>query len=146
MITCSINKWTKDDVLKLTSVLWELYSDADCTKLLEQKEITSDNNPNVFTSNREIPVGVSYYIKATRKFASNPDTNHTLGPKPLVDHKVYLNNLIVPDYIYIEKPTIYVNDDDFKSSDSVDFEIKTSKFRSKEDGDSCTHLIITNGE
>ena len=143
MIACTIKKWAKNNIIQHTSTVWELSRNKDMTDIIESVTSNLPDALNVYVSNVEIPPNTSYYVRATRKFNSNPTANHSLNILEVRDHKTYLNNLILPDSIKIDKPYLYINEEDFKDNGMIDFEIRTSKFRSKEDGHSSTHWIIT---
>lgn len=143
MIVYTIKKFTQNDTIQLTSTVWELSRNKEFTDIIETKTLTPPNNLEVYISNIEVPPNTKYYLRVTRKFANNPQADHSLPIKEVQDYKAYLNNLILPDNINIDTPVIYINEEDFKDNDMIDFEIKTSMFRSKEDGHSSTHWIIT---
>ena len=142
MIIASIRQWSKSDVVEHTSTEWKLARDKKITDIVETKT-TTGNDLNLYISTIEIPTNTTYYLQATRHFASTPQADHTLSVKEVRDTKTALNNLILPDYIKIDKPYVYINEADFLNNDSIDFEVKTSKFRSKQDGHSSTHWIVT---
>lgn len=143
MIACTIKKWAKDNIIQHTSTVWELSRTKDMTDIIETVTHTLPNPLNVFISQLEVPPNTSYYVRATRKFQTNPAADHSLSVLEVRDHTPYLNNLILPDFVKIDKPYIYINEEDFKDNDAIDFEVSTSKFRSKEDGHSSTHWIVT---
>lgn len=143
MIACTIKKWAKDNIIQHTSTVWELSRNKDMTDIIETVTHTLPSPLNVYISQLEVPVGTTYYVRATRKFQTNPAADHSLAVLEVRDHAPFLNNLILPDFIKIDKPYVYINEEDFKDNDTIDFEVRTSKFRSKEDGHSSTHWIIT---
>lgn len=146
MITCYIKPWAAETNIVHTSTLWKLYEDEAMTKLLEEKRLSRPNQLEVFTSDVVVPKGKIYYVTATREFADSPTTNHTIGPKPILNLDKQYNNLILTDNIKIEQPMLYINEDEFKDPDSIDFEVRTSAFRCLQDGHTSTHWYILSGD
>ena len=107
MIIASIRQWSKSDVVEHTSTEWKLARDKKITDIVETKT-TTGNDLNLYISAIEIPTNTTYYLQATRHFASTPQADHTLSVKEVRDTKTALNNLILPDYIKIEKPYVYI--------------------------------------
>lgn len=146
MYCFQINPWSKDAECEHTSTKWEIASDEHFVNILETATTTKDNTINAYTTSIVVPVGSTYWIRATRIFAALTSANHTLNPVPIkasnLDNVVN-NNIIHSDSIRIEQPFVYVNTDEFEDPNRDYFTIRTSKFRCKQDGHISTHWIIT---
>lgn len=121
--------------------LWEFSKNNKFTEIIESV-VTKGVNIDTFRSNLFIPKGETYYLRVTRRF-TNPSLNHTLKE---VECKAIENNtlgILTHNASYIERPTIFVDQLEFKNMDLIDFEIRSSEFRGVNTGHVYTHWIIT---
>lgn len=147
-----INPWSKDNIAKHTSTKWEIATSENFlpTEIVETA-ITDENTGSInsYTSNITIPIGATYYIRATRMFAGLSSANHTLNAVPIIASNldsIINNNIIHNDSVRIDTPFLYVNTEEFHDANRDYFTVKTSKFRCKQDGHKSTHWIITTKE
>lgn len=142
MIFSQIRPWGHADISPQIATFWEISTNKEFTNIIETQTTTGDSL-YFLQSNITVPSLSTYYIRATRKFA-NADSDITLEPKEVSNiDTVISNNIIHRDSVHIDKPFITINMTEFLNPDFPDFEVKTSKFRCKQDGHVATNWIIT---
>lgn len=150
MYTFQINPWNKPDIAVHTSTVWEIYNNKECqgdTGLIERNTTTAETGSlSTYTTNLVVPAGSKYFIKATRKFEAQPQIDHSLTPVEIKATNIDIamnNNIINADITRVDTPYIYVNEEEYRDPNRNYFTVRTSKFRSGQDGHVATHWIIT---
>lgn len=146
-IYCQIPPYPDSDVFTHIETIWEVSRTKD---FLEEDIVdttfTNGDKLNSFISSLSVPKDTTWYVRATRRF-SEERSDEVLEPIEVMNYnEVYNNNIIHSEPVYVEKPFIYVNRDEFNDQNFIDFEIRTSEFRCKQDGHYATHWIITDIE
>lgn len=147
MILLQIRAWEHPNAIKQIATLWEIATDEAFTDIIETVTTTGDQL-NYLKSSITIPKGETYYVRATRKY-EHTQADHTLNVVPVSNLDSVINdNIIHSEYVYVEVPYVYINEEEFNDKGSLDFEVSTSAFRCKQDGHVATHWIVTdiNGE
>lgn len=142
MIICQIEPWEHEGTFNHISTLWEIATDEDFTNIIESVT-TYPPNLTLYTSSLVIPAGDKYYLRTTMNFRDGMQPQE-LPVKELKNMRSNSNNNIIHrDFLYVEKPFVYLDEESFNDPDQIDFEISTSSFRCKQDGHVATHWIIT---
>lgn len=142
MIFSQIRPWGHPDISPQIATFWEISTNKEFTNIIETQTTTGDSL-YFLQSDITVPNLSTYYIRATRKF-TNPDSDITLDPRQVSNvDTIISNNIIHRDPVHVDKPFIYINTTEFKNPDFPDFEVKTSKFRCKQDGHVATNWIVT---
>lgn len=142
MILCQIRPWEHEGSFNHISTLWEIATDVEFTNIIESVT-TYPPNLTSYTSSLVIPTGDKYYLRTTMNFKGGM-LPQVLPVKELVNMRSNSNNNIIHrDFVYVEKPFVYLDEESFNDPDQIDFEISTSSFRCKQDGHVATHWIIT---
>lgn len=142
MILLQIRAWENQSAIRQIATLWEISTNEAFTDIIESVT-TTGAELNYLKSSIIIPKGHTYYVRATRKF-ENAQADHTLNIVPVSNlDEVIDNNIIHSEYMYVERPYVYINEEEFNDDNSLDFEVRTSEFRCKQDGHVATHWIVT---
>lgn len=159
MLAFSINPWNINNLLsnnteididlsqmeniRHESNLWELAKSNKFTDIF-QSVVTNGKNIDSIAFNIFIPEGESYWLRVTRRF-SNPSLNHTLTPVECKGRGRENNaiGILTNNSIVIERPSIFIDEAEFKNPDLVDFEVRSSMFRGINTGHVYTHWIFT---
>lgn len=147
MIYVQIRPWSKSgqNVLPQISTFWEVSTTEDMSDIIESSR-TQGDKLYYYQSELIVPTGEIYWVRPTREFL-DALANQVGDPIPVTGvDSVINNNIIHREDMYIEPPFLYVNENEFYREDFVDFEVRTSKFRCKQDGHVATNWIITDSE
>ena len=140
MILITLKKWQNIQGITHIRTKWEVSDSETFTNIMESVE--SAEMLETYFSNIFIPVGSTYYVRATRIF--NNGTTTELDPIATTNYGSDKSSILLQDDIYIDKPFVYVNKDDVLSNEAI-LTIKTSAFRCEGDDHSFTHWIIRDG-
>jgi len=107
--TFVISTWDNEKTgLTQYATTWQICSDPQCNNIIIQS-IVDTNNVYIWKVNIVIPKGEIWYIRALRHFKDdNGNTvayNTWIGPKPIMDNKTSVNELLLPDS-HIEPPAV----------------------------------------
>lgn len=145
MIYVQIRPWLNQAVLPQISTFWEISTKEDMSDIVETSR-TQGDKLYYYQSELIVPSGETFWVRVTREFLDSL-ANETMDPIPITGVDTIINNNIIHrEDLYIEPPFLYVNEEEFYSVDFVDFEVRTSKFRCKQDGHVATNWIITDSE
>lgn len=140
MILVTLKPWQVIEGITHVRTKWEVASDPDMTQIIETVE--SNTMLESYFSNLFIPVGVTYYVRATRIF--NNSSTSPLDPIAIVNYGSYQDTMLLAEDVIIDVPFVYVDKEAIKSYDKT-LHITTSEFRCNGDDHGYTHWIITDG-
>ena len=138
MITIKLKKWVPINGLTHLSTTWEIATDQAFTNVLETA--SSSTVLDFYQSNITVPTVDTYYARAMRHFA-NPADDYWSDVMPINNIDQEYSNMLLSRDITIEKPLVYCDINQLNST-NPDVVLRTSKFRSKQDGHASTHWII----
>ena len=139
MILVTLKPWQKIEGITHVRTLWEISDSESFLNILESTD--SRDLLESYFSNIFVPVGSTYYVRATRIF--NNGTRTQLDPIPVVNYGSD-GGMLLADDVIIEAPFVYVNKDDIMSNNSK-LKISTSEYRSEGDDHAYTHWIVSDG-
>lgn len=141
MILIRLKPWQEIQGITHVRTKWEVADSETFDNVLESLE-TKDMLETYF-SNIYVPVGATYYVRATRIFDNGAKT--TLDPIPTVNYGEDKSSMLLADDVVVDIPFVYVNKDDILS-DAATITITTSEFRAVGDDHAYTHWIVMDGE
>lgn len=145
MVLVKINKFEPLENIKHISTTWVISKDKEFKEII--KEYKKSNMLDLLYADIDIPVGITYYVKATRHF-TNPLIDYDLEIIPVTSKEEKYNNLILPEDTIIEYPYTFIEGYEGKEKDAIlnlnNVTIKTSKFKSNNDIHKATHYFILN--
>lgn len=122
--------------MKHIKTIWTLATDDTFQNVLVSS--TTDIHLNYFTADVNIPEGVTYYLKATRIMDNGEEVD--TSTIELTSKDSDRENVILQNDIYVDTPTVYVEEDDITLGNEIT--VTTSKFRSNGDYHAYTHWFI----
>ena len=140
MILVTLKPWQVIEGITHVRTKWEVASDPEMTKIVETLE--SNTMLESYFSNMFIPVGVTYYVRATRIF--NNGSTSTLDPIAVVNYGSYQDTMLLASDTIIDVPFVFVNKEDILSYNTT-IHIASSEFRCDGDDHGYTHWIVTDG-
>lgn len=124
-----------------TSTIWELATDRGFHNVIYTR--TDDVHINFFQYDVTVPVGTSYWVRATRVLNYGAQKVVSLPIEITADDNIR-NNIIREYDLFIDTPTIRVKAEDIELEEK--FTIATSKFRSNGDYHTYTHWVLMDGK
>jgi len=119
----NIPVWSVDNISHYATT-WKIFSDEECT-VLEDSVIKSDVYLNGWDSDRLVPTGKVWYVKALRhlKDSSGVDINNNdwIGPKPIINDNSNINDYLAPKFA-IKEP--YISEFNYKPSVGITFKLE----------------------
>lgn len=140
MILITLKPWESIPGITHVRTIWEVSDSENFLNILEKVEST-DMLENYF-SNLFIPVGATYYVRATRVF--NNGSRTALDPIPTTNYGSDKSSMLLADDPIVEIPFVYVNKEDIMSNAST-LRVTTSEFRCSADDHAYTHWIVLDG-
>ena len=140
MILVTLKPWQKIEGINHVRTLWEVSDTERFENILETLE--SNTLLESYFSNIFIPVGSTYYVRATRIF--NTGDSSVLDPIPVVNYGSESDSMLLSEDTIIDMPFVYINKEDVLS-DNTYLNVTTSEFRCNSDDHGYTHWIITDG-
>lgn len=140
MILLTLKPWEEIPGIKHIRTIWEVADGESFLNILETVEST--DMLEAYFSNIFIPVGATYYVRATRVFSNG--TRSTLDPIPTTNYGSDKSSILLADDPIVEIPFVYVNAEDIISNDST-LRVTTSEFRCSADDHAYTHWIVLDG-
>lgn len=138
MITIKLKKWVEINGIVHLATTWQIATDQAFTNIVE--DVRSETMLEFYYSDIIVPAGEEYYVRAKRHF-ENPDDDYWSDVMPINNIEKEYSNMLLAHDIRIDKPTVYVDREEI-TGDSQTITLKTSKFRSKQDGHVYTHWLV----
>jgi len=142
MITLKIKQWVPINDIEHVSTSWQVSTSPDENNVIDSVDQSSDFL-TIYYSNVTPPVGIAYYIRAKRYFNNNTDSGWSSWV-PVIG-KPETNTLVINIDILVERPLVFIDENEIKDNTKETFTINTSEFKSNIDGHHHTHWIILNG-
>lgn len=140
MILITLKPWQAIEGITHTRTIWEVADSESFLNILETVE--SRDMLESYFSNIFVPVGATYYVRATRVFSNG--TRSTLNPIPTTNYGSSKESILLADDPIVEIPFVYVSQDDILSN-KTNLDITTSEFRCNADDHAYTHWIVMDG-
>lgn len=140
MIFITLKPWKEVPGITHVRTIWEISDTENFANILESTD--SRQFLESYFSDIFVPVGSTYYARATRVFNNGSRTQ--LEPIPVVNYGNDENSMLLGDDVSIEAPFVYVTYEDIMANTSK-LKVTTSEFRCSSDDHAYTHWIVTDG-
>lgn len=137
MIKVKLKDWVEVYGLKNTSTTWKLATDPDFNNVIYS--ITDKVHLSYFSYDLDVPLGVTYYLKAIRELNNGESevTSQTIAIE--ADNNVR-DNVILEKDLLIDEPSVYVNIEQINNDDIIN--VSCSDFRANGDQHAYTHWTM----
>ena len=140
MILVTLKPWQKIEGISHVKTIWEVSDNESFLNILETVE--SKDMLESYFSSIFVPVGATYYVRATRVF--NNGTRTTLNPIPTTNYGSDKDSILLADDPIVDIPFVYVSKDEILSN-NTNLSLTTSEFRCNADDHAYTHWIVMDG-
>lgn len=145
MLMVKLNKWSTIDNTQHISTTWVVYADQAKQQIVDGPYTKSETMVDMLISNINIPVGVTYYVSATRHF-NKSDVDYEIPLIEVTSKSETYNNMLLPQDTIIELPYTYIENYNGNEATAIKtlskITLKTSKFRANNDIHKATHYFI----